>query len=163
MKRTLGILAALMVLGSVGSARATGVARGRPTCSPSPHYAEYLNLNHLPGVYAADTVINGDLHVCLGSGDPSTNLAAVIQVFHYDDNIQLWNVHRDITLTVGVDSGNLMAFYQTLHFGAGETIFIRAILKQNGNETPIVCASYAYQVYKNPPPGIPTDPLCPAG
>jgi hypothetical protein len=154
MRRVLGIAAAVGLLMLLLQASAQG-ARVPTACAGSSTYAKFTNLNHNPGVYQEDTVINGELHVCMDS--PTSNLAGVVQVFSVTDDIQLWNAHVNITLTGGVDK-MVQAFYQTLHFEHLEaySIAIRAILKTNSVQTPLACSSYVYAVNQ---PAPDPDPL----
>jgi hypothetical protein len=150
MRRVLALIGAIGLLFFLLQASSAQGARVPTACTGSSTYAKFTNLNHNPGVYQEDTVINGDLHVCMDS--PTSNLAGVVQVFSVTDNIQLWNAHVNITLTAGVDKF-VEGFYQTLHFEHLEpySIAIRALLKTNGVQDPIACTSYVYAVNQSAP------------
>ena len=118
----------LAVPGVVGVLARTGVANavaGQACVGPS---ATFENTNWKDGATVpAGFFVRGDLHACAAA----TGAFGAIVQFSKAEQAQLWNVHSNLVLDAGRDSGALNTFYIPAPNDSGGTYEVRAILRLN--------------------------------
>ena len=131
------LVAGFVFASVVGSAHAS--TAGSPCVGPS---ATLQTTNWTNGAtLVPGREVTGDLHVCSATDGFFAAVVAFVQV----GQSQLWNVHSNVTLQHGVDSGIVSTFYARVPAQPG-TYQVVAVLKQNLAPTNLATQTLSFRV-----------------